>query len=342
MIVRAVPQVDGSSSLHASDEPPVSPPGWEREHHRLVRIAAPDGRAVAWLAPEYGANCIGYAVRGTQGWVHVFQVDEPATLAVRPTRSGCAMLFPFPGHVRDAQYWWEGIHYTLPLNTPGQQQYTHGFAQYQQWHVEKLVGDAATLRFSTDTIANMRASYPFAIRLELELTLDSTSLRFRLTAINDGARTAPVGLGFHPYFAPQFFGSDRTMIRVMLPGRLDHRLVDTVPTGERVVTRLHEYVVPAVGELLQLARTDLGADPVAQLRSVASAAQLDIALFGCEHVVLYAPDDRPALALEPHSCAPGAASQPIGHRDGLVGLEPGHSLQIAMVISPAGLSSAPS
>ena len=42
---------------------PTGPPGWAGQGANLVRIVDPTGRAIAWLAPGYGGNCVGYAVR---------------------------------------------------------------------------------------------------------------------------------------------------------------------------------------------------------------------------------------------------------------------------------------
>ncbi len=42
---------------------PASPSGWHASSESLLRIIDPLGSAIAWLAPELGACCAGYAVR---------------------------------------------------------------------------------------------------------------------------------------------------------------------------------------------------------------------------------------------------------------------------------------
>ena len=42
--------------------------------------------------------------------------------------------------------------------------------------------------------------WPFAFEAEQTLSLDSTGLSFRLAVTNTDTRSAPIGLGWHPYF----------------------------------------------------------------------------------------------------------------------------------------------
>jgi len=86
------------------DLSPRTPPGWEADEGRLLRFADPSGAAIAWFAPEFGGNCIGYAVRRAGGWAQIIHVAGPQVLRESPTRFGIPILFPFPGHVRGSRY----------------------------------------------------------------------------------------------------------------------------------------------------------------------------------------------------------------------------------------------
>lgn len=46
---------------------PVAPTGRENSSAQLIRIVDPLGSAIAWFAPEFGACCVGYAVRQVGG-----------------------------------------------------------------------------------------------------------------------------------------------------------------------------------------------------------------------------------------------------------------------------------
>ena len=47
---------------HAFDLP-AAPPGWDEASRPPIRIVDPMGGAVAWLPPDVGAICVGFAVR---------------------------------------------------------------------------------------------------------------------------------------------------------------------------------------------------------------------------------------------------------------------------------------
>lgn len=321
-------------ALPAPVDLPAVPSGWESEAEQVIRIIAPDGRAAAWLAPAHGANCIGYAVRRPEGWVQVFAVEAPPLLKARPTRSGCAVLFPFPGHVRGACYRWDGIEYLLPPNSAGVQHYTHGFAQFHPWRVTRVATSAVEAEFlSQAQLADQPTGYPFPIYVHLRLCFSATYLSISLAATNLGDRPAPVGIGLHPYFSPTLFGGDRTMMRVSMPGDTEHVLEDSIPSGARTAVINQEIIPPPHGQSLLIARTNLDTRPVTRIRNLRDTMHIQIATDGCRDLLFYAPDDRSSIAVEPQSCAPGAASQPEGHPDGLVSLAPGAMIRLTMGIS---------
>lgn len=318
------------------DQPPRTPPGWEADEDRLLRFADPSGAAIAWFAPGFGGNCIGYAVRRASGWQQIIHAADPRTLQESPTRFGIPILFPFPGHVRGSRYTWAGVEHQLPPNSPDGRGYVHGFAQFHPWRVARDGPDSLFAEFSTLTDLPDRAAagYPFAVRLRLALRLAQGALTVRLAATNEGAEAAPVGLGLHPYFALDALGGDRTAVRAEIPGRAEHLLDGSIPTGERRVVADGPVALPPPGQSLLRARTDLGNGVTATLVGPPGTSRIILTLTaGCRDLVLFAPPQQASIALEPHSVAPGAASQPPGHRDGLVGLAPQATIQLVATIA---------
>lgn len=316
---------------------PTIPPGWERAPERLIRFAAPDGASCAWLAPEFGANCVGYAVRRRGRWVQILHAAGPVALAAAPIRYGCPLLFPFPGHVRRARYRWAGVDHTLPSNVPERPHYAHGFAARHSWRVTRCGPDGAVAEFSTlrDLPGGRRAAgYPFTIGLTLVVQLTNEALAVTLQATNEGQTAAPVGLGLHPHFAVSALGGDRAGVRVFLPGEQEHILAEAIPTGEKRAVVDPEVLLPPRGQRMLVARTALGPLPLAML--IGPPGSLDIrltAVEGCRDLLLFVPPLEPSLSLEPHSCAPGAASQPEGHPDGLAALAPGATRRLAITVA---------
>ena len=318
---------------------PVAPPGWAGAAGRLHRLTARSGEAVAWVVNEPGLNCVGYAVRQADGWVQILDPGTPQALAERPTRFGCPVLFPFPGQVRGARYRWGGVERTLRPNVPTQPGYGHGFVAHLPWRIERVAAERIEATFLTarDLPGGGRAAgYPFIVRLHLALHLGEQGLVITLTATNEGATAAPVGLGLHPYFAIDALGGDRAKVRVALPGRHEHRLADGVPTGERRAVGVPHVRLPALGQLLHVPRTDLGPGATATLQGQACATRIHlVCIEGVRDMLLFAPSTENSVSVEPLSAAPGAASQPEGHPDGLRGLAPGATSRLAVAIAAA-------
>lgn len=318
-------------------ETPLMPPGWETFSGALIRLANADASALAWLAPDYGANCVAFMVRSGDAWAPVFHNDGPGSLSERPSRFGCPVLFPFPGHMMNFQYRWQGKTLTIPRRGSTAPSFTHGFAHTHAWHVTDASQDRVIATFSTDDALapDERAGYPFAVRLTESVSLTRYALRISVRATNEGAQDAPVGIGLHPYFAAAALGGDRTRVRVELPGRTEHHLTRSVPTGEKRPVAASTVTVAPMGETANIARTDLPPDARATLTGATGARAITFAFIeGVRDVVYFAPADQPSISIEPHTCAPGAASQPEGHPDGLVPLAPGSSLTMTVEITP--------
>ena len=88
--------------------------GWAES--ALVRLSDAHGAALAWIAPEAGANCIAFAVRRASEWVNLLFSAGPDALRSRPTRFGIPLLAPFPGLLPGGSYTWRGIEYRLAPN----------------------------------------------------------------------------------------------------------------------------------------------------------------------------------------------------------------------------------
>ena len=315
---------------------PAVPPGWEGASERLYRIEAPDGRSVAWVCPEIGANTVAYAVEAGGAWAQVLAVAPPDTLREYPSRYGLPILFPVPGHMRDCRYTWGGQERVVPPTYPGGNAVVHGFAHVRPWRLVRHSPSRVVceLRTPADLTPEQAESYPFTVRLLLSVGIENHELDVRLTAYNEGEQPAPVAMGLHPYIGDGVLGPDRSRIRVDLPGQTERALSSNppVPTGERRPAPSGPIAIVPLGQTMLAARTNLGNHSTAvvtALPPIGGQAGWTVALTmdaGYQHVLLFAPDAQPSVSIEPHTHAPGAASQPEGHPDGLVGLEPDASL----------------
>ncbi len=79
-------------------ETPPAPPGWTGQGATLIRIVDPLGDAIAWLAPDYGGACVGYAIRrddasGTH-WHQILRASSPREWRGDPRAIGVTILGP--------------------------------------------------------------------------------------------------------------------------------------------------------------------------------------------------------------------------------------------------------
>ena len=328
----------------AASTPPELPPRWSLSDATLIKLLNPTS-AVAWVCPELGANVVAFAVRTDAGWRHVLHQDGPAALAERPSRFGLPILFPFPGHMAGGRYRWRGVEYAMPMLNPSAPSYTHGFAHQRPWRVTRQDASSVTavLDTRTDLEPAQRAGYPFDLTLTLDVALANDALTVTLVAENVGDEDAPVGIGLHPYFDPDFFGVDRTGLSITLPGRRRRALTASppVPTGasEPVTPGATIRPVP-LGQTMLVSLTDFGEARTARIwrgDGAADSVTVDLVMDeGWKDVLLFAPDTGPSISLEPHTGAPGAASLPEGDPDGLRGLSPCQRLRVRATIK-AGL-----
>lgn len=320
----------------SQSDAPGRPPGWEGFTGTLIRIANGSESAVAWLVPEYGGNCAAFMVCVDDTWLPLLHNIGPEALGERRSRFGAPILFPFPGHMIDFRYRWHGKLYDVPRRGSLAPSFTHGFAHTHAWQIAEVAPDHAILTFSTEMLApDQRAAYPFDIRLTETASLSGNTLRISLRATNEGEVAAPVGIGMHPYFAMDALGGDRTQVRVHLPGTMEH-VVGTppIPTGEKRPVTAPDFAVRTLGDAGLVARTDLEPGQTATLTGGPQGNSIAFAFIaGVRDVVYFTPLDQPSISIEPHTCAPGAASQPEGHPDGLVPLDPGASRTMTVEIA---------
>lgn len=170
---------------------PTAPPGWEGSGVDLIRIVDPLGGAIAWLAPDLGATCVGYAVRrsGVQGvrWTHVFGSAGPRALLARPDCYGCAILSTRPCRWPDANV---GLRLRDAL-------------ALRRWRFIERDPTATVLEtsFAPEGEDDGRKDRRSDIRLRLTARLDDAALSLDLEAHNEGDETIFLRLGIQPSLA---------------------------------------------------------------------------------------------------------------------------------------------
>lgn len=245
------------------------------------------------------------------------------------------VLIPFPGRISDGRYVFEGHALQLECNDKEGPNAIHGFVRHLLWQVQEVHPNKATLEIRLDAETYAGRGYPFSLAVWVMYDLGSAGLTCAFTVKNTGHRTAPVGVGFHPYFTVGTPSIDEADVQI--PGsaylEFNERLVPTGTILSVADTPWDYRRFRDVGRrrfnhcYVQLERDSQGM-ATASLRHPAHHRVIDIAMDRAfSAVVVYTGDaiaetPRASMAIEPMTCASDAFNHPDW---GLKRLTPGES-----------------
>lgn len=185
--------------------------------------------------------------------------------------------------------------------------------------------------------------WPASTEVHIEYALRGGALELTVAARNIGDEPLPIGIGWHPYFILP--SGDRRQARLYIPARgraAVNNYDEVLPTGEvlPVAGTAYDFTAPGGRALrdrfLDDCFVDLDAphgravaelvDPAAGLGVRVSAAAPPVTAFQ-----VYAPVDRPCVALEPqYNRADPFGAQWRGQDTGMVVLRPGDATTYAV------------
>jgi aldose 1-epimerase len=208
------------------------------------------------------------------------------------------VLAPWPNRIEGGVYTFDGVDYGLALTEPAAGNAIHGLVRWAGWSL--LERDEA--RVAMGYLLHPQPGYPFTVRLRVEYALGADGLSVLTTAVNEGDRTCPFGVGHHPYIAAP-------------TGRVDDLTLDGEPMGDRVLDDPQRMDAPW---RLRIDDVTVWADEQ------------------WKHVQLFTGDPLPdvnrrALAVEPMTCPPNAFRSGVD----IIRLEPGERFSGTWGISVA-------
>ncbi|WP_136053740.1 aldose 1-epimerase family protein [Microbacterium sp. K24] len=113
---------------------------------------------------------------------------------IRPSMRG-ALLAPWPNRIADGRYVFGGETHQLVQNEPETRTAAHGLVAWTDFAVVSASADRVALA----AVIAPQPGYPWRLRIDAEFHLGSDGLAQEITATNESATDAPVGLGGHPY-----------------------------------------------------------------------------------------------------------------------------------------------
>jgi aldose 1-epimerase len=233
------------------------------------------------------------------------------------------VLIPFPGRIARGRYTFDGQERQLECNDKEGPNAIHGFLRTVPWLVQEHCAGSVAFQVSIDEAPYAARGYPFSLEVRLTYSLGADGLSCAFGVRNAGRNTAPVGVGFHPYFTVGTTAIDEAEVRIPAAGYLEFNDRLT-PTGavlsvadtewdyrdyRKIGSRRfnHCYLHPA---------RDSNGWSTASLRNPQNGFAIDVTMDAAfTALVVYTGDAIPgaarqALALEPMTCGTDAFNHP--------------------------------
>ena len=298
-------------------------------------LALVAGTARATLLPDAGGSVASLTWRG----IELLKSADPAAIAAGDALAMASYpLVPYSNRIALARLAFDGHSHALRPNLAGHPHAIHGVGWQRRWRVEGHGTARARLVLDHAASGDDAADWPWPFCAEQELVLESDGGRAALVATlaieNTGTRRFPCGLGWHPFFRCD--PSTRLSFRSEGVWRTDGTRLPTAcerpePWGFATLRPLPAAPLDNVfagwsGEAV-LHRP--GERLVVTLRAEAP----------CRHLVVYTPDDRRSVALEPVSHLTDAFNRAArgGTDTGMLLLEPGARIACTMSIEATPL-----
>jgi aldose 1-epimerase len=321
----------------------------------VLANAADTDRAEVW--PTHGFNCLRWQVKDGGTWDDILYTAPDWDANPVPTRSGHPILFPFPNRLRAGTFTHGGKAYQLPLNESTGKHAIHGFTPRTPWRVVGM-GTTADAAFITGEFQISKDAphavgcWPADARLKVTYRLTETALRVEAVADAADGKELPFGLGYHPYFRAPGGPADIADWDLTAHVQTVWDAEGGLPKGtlSPLPPALDFRTAKAVGDVQldtlfgSLTPKPIPNDPLVEVSRLAAAngkVSLVVAVDPAfRELLLFTPQHRKAVAIEPYTCATDAANlQPAGTDAGWRVLKPDETFAADVeyrLVPPAG------
>ena len=240
---------------------------------------------------------------------------------------GIPILWPFANRIKDGRFTWSGKERNLrgeegTKDAAGGHTY-HGMVRYKPWKVEAVGRDENGIFFrsSIDTEDHPNILRNFgAAKLTVTYRLKDAELTIESLVKNKnrGTEGIPMSLAFHPWLSISQGKEGRAGVKVKLPAserwETDGELIPLRKGPEKVngdekydLRELKELKDREYDDVFTGLKRDNDGFATATLEDSAAGIHIEVkAGEGFEHMVLFAPKDKPTVSIEPQSSATDA------------------------------------
>ncbi|MBC7691195.1 MAG: hypothetical protein H7222_05450 [Methylotenera sp.] len=247
------------------------------------------------------------------------------------------VLIPFPSRIKGGAYTFNGDTHQMERNDKEGPNAIHGFLRTVGWSISEQTESQLRLQTTMRREDFAPRGYPYSLDASLEYRLSSEGLKCAFAITNTGETTAPVGVGFHPYFLAGKSSLDEA--ETLIPASSFVEFENLVPTGKLISVEGtpsdYRSLKPIGSARFNHCYTDLkrDADGLTRAYLVDSETRRKTCIWmdkAFNYLVVYSGDAieepfrRKAFAIEPMTCGTNAFNV---HEWGLKSLIPGEDFQ---------------
>lgn len=277
-----------------------------------IRIQSPNHLHSAEILPTYGGTLSSLKLQG-------IEVIQFPLKKAKSWKDGfpSSILFPFPNRTDGGKYTHLAQEYQLPINEESRGHAIHGVVADKPFDVLKSTENQVTLAYSLN---EKESGYPFQCTLELDYLLNNEGLVFSFTIISLAKSIIPVAFGWHPYFRLGEGNIDTLCIEMPKVQEVQvnsvHIPIGHLPMQERHIRSLNGVVLDTaylIKEEGWVSTKLMSTEHTLTISQWSSSPDM-----GLNYLVIYTPDTRDCIAIEPQTANINA----LNNKEGLLYLNP--------------------
>ena len=301
----------------------------------MAALELVDGVARVALLPAVGGAIATFAWRGRDV---LRPIPAEAIAAGNVRLAACYPLVPYSNRIRDARLRFGGAAHALARNFGDHPHAIHGVGWQRAWRVERADAANACLRYTHDPRGDDARAWPWPFTATQTFALgndaDGARLAVTLTLANTGTAAFPFGLGWHPFFPRDAATTLRFEAR-------DVALNDATQLPVRRVAASGAWSFASARNPggATLDNVFAGWRGHAELTAADGTATTLAADSACDRLVVYAPEGRDFIAVEPVTHDTDAFNRAADGEPGtgMRALGPGQAFSCTMRIAVATL-----